>query len=195
MRLQTIIGVIIISTLLSGPFSLMSAVVRASTADEIAAKNAQIQEIQRQIDEYQKQIDAAHGQAVTLQSEVKSLNAQINQIALELKSLNLSIGNTTLQINDTQARIIQAQEKITKDQGSLAQYIRILYQNDQETLTSILIKNNTLSDFFNELNSVRTVQDELKVTIRNITDLKTSLEEQKQELEDKKAHHPQGTGP
>ena len=34
---------------------------------------------------------------------------------------------------------------------------------------------------------MRTVQDELKVTIRNITDLKTSLEEQKQELEDKKA--------
>src|SRR3989344_7217256 len=172
MRLQTIIGVTIISTLLGGSFSLMPATVRASTADEIAAKNAQIQEIQRQIDEYQKQIDAAHGQAVTLQSEVKSLNAQINQIALELKSLNLSIGNTTLQINDTQAKISEAQGKIGKDQDSLGQYIRLIYQNDQESLTSVLIKNDTLSDFFNELNSVKTIQDELKVTIISLNDLK-----------------------
>jgi len=159
----------------------------ADNTTEISSKNAQIQELQQQIDQYQQEINNYHGQAQTLQGEVNNLNAQINQIALELRSLNLSIGNTNLQINDTQAKISEAQGKIGKDQDSLGQYIRLIYQNDQESLTSVLIKNDTLSDFFNELNSVKTIQDELKVTIISLNDLKTNLEEQRQDLEDRKA--------
>jgi len=182
-RLYTKIGLIIFTLFLAGSFSLS---VRASTADDIAAKNAQIQQIQQQIETYQQQIDSVHNQALTLQGEIKSLDAQIGQMTLELKSLAISISSTTLQINDIQAQITIAEGKIADDQASLGQYLRLVYQNDQETLTSILIKNNTLSDFFNELNSVKTIQDDLKVTIDNIIGLKTSLEQQKQDLEDKK---------
>ena len=135
MKLKTLLaGAILLSLVFARP-------VVAATADEIAAKNAQIQEIQRQIDEYQRQIDTVRTQKASLEGELKSLNAQVNQITLELKSLNLSISNTNLQISDTQSKIGAAVVKISKDQSALAQYIRVLYQNDQETLTSILIKN------------------------------------------------------
>lgn len=160
--------------------------VKADTASEIADKNAQIQALQQQIAQYQQQIDAVHGQALTLQGQVNSLTAQINQITLELRSLALSISNTNAEITQTQGKITVAEGKIAKDQSSLGQYLRLVYQNDQESLPSILIKNNTLSDFFNELNSVQTIQDDLKTTIDNILGLKNSLEQQKQDLEDKK---------
>src|SRR3989344_6336714 len=174
---------IFMSALMASCFVLPAS---ADNTTEISSKNAQIQELQQQIDQYQQEINNYHGQAQTLQGEVNNLNAQINQIALELRSLNLSIGNTNLQINDTQAKISEAQGKIGKDQDSLGQYIRLIYQNDQESLTSILIKNDTLSDFFNELNSVKTIQDELKVAINNLTEFKTDLEQKKQDLEDRK---------
>src|SRR3989338_1845809 len=166
-------------------FSILPA--KAAVQDEIASRTRQIEELQRQIEQYQQQINNFRGQARSLQGEIGSLNAQINQINLELRSLALSISNTNLQISDTQEKIRIAETKILKDQDSLAQYLRIIYKKDQETLTSILIKNDTLSDFFNELNNVKTIQDELKLTINNLTDLKNDLEDKRQDLEDKKA--------
>lgn len=160
---------------------------RAAITDDVNQKNQQIEEIQRQIEQYQQQIDTIHDQALTLQGQVNTLNAQINKITLELKSLNLSIISTNLKINDTQSKITAAEIKIEKDQSALAQYLRVVYQNDQESLTSILVKNSTLSNFFNELNSVKTIQDQLRITIDNVIGLKDSLEQRKQDLDDQKA--------
>jgi len=159
----------------------------AAISDDIGQKNQQIEEIQRQVEQFQQQIDSARSKTITLQSEVSSLNAKISQITLEIKSLVLSISKTNLEIQDTQQRIKDAEEKISKGQTVLAQYLRVVYQNDQETLTAILLKHDTLSDFFNDINSVKTTQDELKITIDNIQELKTSLESKKQDLEDKRA--------
>ena len=160
---------------------------QAAITDDINQKNQQIEEIQRQIEQYQQQIDTIHGQTLTLQGQVNTLNAQMNKIILELKSLNLSITNTNLQINDTQSKITAAEIKIEKDQSALAQYLRVVYQNDQESLASILVKNDTLSNFFNELNSIKTIQDQIRITIDNVTGLKDSLEQRKQDLDDQKA--------
>lgn len=158
----------------------------AVTPEEIAQKNREIEEIQRQIEQYQQQINTARSQAATLQSEVAGLNAQISQITLAIKSLGLSISRTNLEIQSTQGKIKEAEDKIGKDQVILGQYLRVLHQNDQESLTTILLKNDTLSDFFNNLNSLKTTQDDLKVTITGMKELKASLEVQRAELEEKK---------
>ena len=160
--------------------------VLAVTPEEIAQKNREIEAIQKEIEQYQQQIEAIQPTKTTLQSEVANLNAKINKLNLEIKSLGLSIANTNSEVQSTQEKIKEAQNKIAKDQVVLGQYLRILYQNDQETLTSILLKHNVLSDFFGDLNSVKTTQDELRVAIDEIRALKASLEEKGQELEDKR---------
>jgi len=160
---------------------------KAAVIDEVNQKNSQIEEIQRQIDQFQREIDAVHSKTVTLQGEVAALNAKISQITLELRSLAISISKTNLEIQDTQSKINDAEEKILKNEVVLGQYLRIIYQNDQETLTTIIFKHDTLSDFFTDLNSVKTTQDDLKTTIKNIKELKDSLEAREQDLEDKKS--------
>lgn len=156
-----------------------------ATADTTSDTNQQIQSIQQQIDEYQQQIDTIHSQTVTLQGQITVLSAQINKNALELKSLALSISQTNLEIKNTQLKISDAESKISKDQVVLAQYLQLIYKSDQETLTSILLKNNNLSDFFNDLNSVKTNQDQLKTTIDSIKIVKVGLDADEQDLEDK----------
>ena len=157
-------------------------IVRADTTSDI---NQQIQSIQQQIDQYQQQIDAVHSQAVTYQGQIAVLTAQINQLTLQIKSLQLSISQTNTQIKDTQNKISDAEVAISQDQIVLAQYLRVVYQNDQETLTGILFKNNTLSGFFNDVNSISTTQDQLKTTLDGIKANDVSLNATEQELEDK----------
>ena len=158
----------------------------AAITDDINQKNSEIEEIQRQIEQYQQQIDSIQPTKATLQSEVANLNAKINQLNLEIKSLGLSITKTNFEVLSTQQKIKEAEDKIARNQVILGQYLRLLYQNDQETLTSILLKHDVLSDFFSDLNNVKTTQDELRIAIDDIQALKASLEERGQELEDKR---------
>ncbi len=159
----------------------------ASVQDEISARNKQIEEIQKQIDEYQKQIESAHGQSQTLQNEINNLNAKISQVQLEIRSLGLSINQTSSEINDTVGKINDAEGKLQKHRNALAQYIKIAYENDQRSLTEILFKNASLSNFFNDLNSIQTTQDNLSITIKDIKELKAQLEGHQANLEDKKS--------
>lgn len=158
---------------------------RAAIQDEIDAKNKQIEEIQTQIEEYQKQIDDARSQSQTLQNEINNLTNKINQVQLEIKSLGISINKTGLEIGATEIKIVDAGDKINKHKGALAQYIKIINENDQRSLTEILLKNQNLSDFFNDLNSIQTTQDNLKTAIDDIKALKGELEEHQANLEDK----------
>ncbi|MBP9822092.1 MAG: hypothetical protein KBC81_01450 [Candidatus Pacebacteria bacterium] len=156
-----------------------------SRAATTTGDSQQIQSIQQQIDEYQKQIDVIHSQTVSLQGQISGLNAQINQTTLVLKSLALLIAQTNRSIQETQAKISEAESQISKNQVVLAQYLQLVYKSDQESLTGILLKNNNLSDFFGDLNNIKTNQDNLKNIMDSIRSLKVSLDMVKQELENK----------
>ena len=156
-----------------------------SVQDEIDTRNKQIEEIQKQIDEYEKQIEGAQSQSQTLQNQINNLNAKINQVQLEIKSLSISINKTSLEIDTTETKIREAEDKINKHKNALGQYIKIINENDQRSLTEILLKNQNLSDFFNDLNSIQTTQDNLKTAIDDIKQLKGELEKHQSNLEEK----------
>lgn len=155
--------------------------------EEIASRQQQIEELQRQIAEYTKEIETNRLQARTLETEINGLNKQIGQIQLTIRSLELSIGQVTDEISDKEIGISDAEDKITKHRDAIAQFLKITYENDQKTLTEILLSNNNLSDFFTAINSVRTNQDKLQVTIDEMRRLKTDLEVQQESLREKKS--------
>lgn len=158
----------------------------AATADQIAEKNRQIEELQKQIEEYQQQIDANRSQAASLQGEINRLNALVNQVTLEIKSLGYSIDRTSLEIGNTQKQIEDALAKLEKHKGALGEYIRLAYEREGSTLTEVLLNNDTLSDFFSDLNNIKATQDNLRITIEDIKELKSELDAREEELEGNK---------
>ncbi|MCI0422554.1 MAG: lytic murein transglycosylase [Acidobacteria bacterium] len=183
----TIKRVAAVAVLTALPFFTFPTDVRAAVTDEISSKQQQIEELRRQIDELEGQIDQNQSKAATLDGEIKKLNALISKIAYEIRSLDISVDKTALEIGDTETKIASASEQINKHKGALAQYMRFAYEIDRHTLTEILLNHDTLSDFFNELNSVQNTQDSLRITIESIKGLKEDLGVQKEDLEEKKA--------
>lgn len=172
--------------MLSLSFLILPAISQAAVQDEIEAKQKQIEELQRQIDEYQKQIETTSTQSKTLEREIGRLNAQINEVGLSIRTLELSINKTSLEIGDTEEKISDAETKISRHKNALGQYLQLAYENDQKTLTEVLLNNQDLSDFFNKLNNIRVNQDNLQLTINDIKGLKGDLEIKQEQLEDKK---------
>lgn len=169
-------------------FSLLVPIAaHASISDDIAAKQRQIDELQRQIDAYQAQANDAGQVSQTLQSEIAKLNAQIGQISAQIRQLNASIDKTGLEVDQTVADIGDAEHKLDLHQKALAQYLRITDQNDQQSLALVLLKNSVLSDFFDYVHNIQRTQDNLRLTIRSVMDLRENLDQRRDDLQGQKA--------
>lgn len=160
--------------------------VQANIQEEIAERQKQIEELETQLELYQSQIDISRGQSRTLENEISQLSTKINQITLEIKGLELSVNKTRLEIGETEKKITESDLVLTKHKNALAQYLNIAYQNDQTTLTEILLNYENLSDFLNYLNDVQNTQDNLKTTIQSIKIIKSDLENHQESLENQK---------
>ncbi len=162
----------------------------ASVQEDIEIKNKQIDELRKQIDEYQSQIEQKNGLAKSLTNELDILNAKVSQIQAEIRSLSLSIDEAASEIDQTTAQIQDAEDKISKHRSGLASSLKTLDQTEQDNLMEIILKNETFSSFFNNLNNLQNTQENLKATIGKIKELKNDLKdkedkllEQKKELE------------
>lgn len=159
----------------------------ATVQDEIAARTKQIEELQLQINEYQKQILETSGKAQTLSGEISRLNAQIGKIQLEVKSLGLAIGQTDSEITTTQKSIYDTQAQMDTHKRALGQSLQTIYQIDQQNLTQILLRNNQISEFFDNMQNLDEVQNSLAVNIEALKTLKADLEEKQSSLQEKRS--------
>ena len=156
---------------------------------DILEREKQIEELERQKDEYQRQISEKQGEARTLQSEIFILDIEIKQIQVEIRKLDLVIQRTEAEIEDTVQKIDEALKKIDRIKKSLAEFIRIIYQSDQENLLAILLKNKDLSDFFSNVENIRTSQEKAQLTIKELKQLRFDLEERQERLEETEAEY------
>lgn len=185
--MSTKIGIFISIFLSLGLFALFNfSNVSASLQQEIAERERQIQELERQKQEFQQQINEKQGAAQTLKNEIFILDTQIKQLQLEIRSLDLAIQKTGIEINQTAEQIEDISQRIQNLKVSLAEFVRKVNQLDQESLLAILLKNRDLSDFFGNLEDIRSAQKKAQFTISDLKTLRGELQAKQEELSDKK---------
>ncbi|MBI2626965.1 MAG: lytic murein transglycosylase [Parcubacteria group bacterium] len=158
----------------------------AAVQDEINARQKQIEELEKQIADYQQKIDQNKGLARTLENEVSKLNNQIQGIQLEIKSLTLAIDNTSLGIQETNDQIQTSLIKTDKLKTAIAEFIRFTESNDQISLVALLLKHNSISEFFNNSDAIRNAQEQAQINIQQLRNLKLNLENEREQLETQK---------
>lgn len=149
---------------------------------EREALEVQLRELESQIDQYGDQIVSYQKQGKTLKGEISNLNNKISKINLEIKAINLTINQLDKKIGETQYQIVTTESDIDKNKESLAVLIKNLQASDQTSLIEVFLKSPKLSDFFNDVNNIILIQDNLQLTIAKITDLKGQLEDQRDKL-------------
>ena len=90
------------------------------------------------------------------------------------------------QIGDTEKSIQNTQEKVKDIQGKIAELLRMIYEYDQKSVIEILLEDNSLSDFFNELSGLEALNYQNQQLLENIKNLKTRLETEKKKIETEK---------
>jgi peptidoglycan hydrolase CwlO-like protein len=165
--------------LVSAPTISTSILAANNKSEERQMLESQLQELEKQISEYENQIKNYQKQGKTLKNEIDSLNAKIAKLNLEIKAINLKLNELNDKINDTEKQINITQDTIERRQNVLVELIKKVYLKDNESTLAIFLKNPKLSDFFTDLNNTILIQENLRITINQIKDLRQKLEEQK----------------
>lgn len=155
----------------------------AANVDELKRDlEAQIRQKQLEINQHQDKINETKQKSNTLNNEIQILESQISKIQTEVSQIDLTIQKSDLNIGEIDIQIDILEEKVNQGKSLLAEYIRTVAQYDQETLLEVILKNERFSDFFDAINALENVQEEIHKTLEIIKALRGDLEEQKAQL-------------
>ncbi|HDY73266.1 MAG TPA: hypothetical protein ENH86_01695 [Candidatus Jorgensenbacteria bacterium] len=153
---------------------------------EVAAERKQLEEqlleLEEKMAEQQKIIEEYRGKGQTLKGEINQINAQIYKLNLQIKAVTLSLQKLDRDIYETQRGINNTQNQIEQHKDALAASIQSLYETDNQTMVGILLQNDRISDFFNGINDLLLIQNNIRLSLDDIVSLRQELIEQKQEL-------------
>ncbi|HHD92505.1 MAG TPA: hypothetical protein ENL06_02700 [Candidatus Portnoybacteria bacterium] len=153
-----------------------------STSDLKTSLIQQEKEIEKEIQKAYSQIKGLKQKKITLQGEVSILDNQVKAILLEIKKTRLSIQEIDGRIYRKNLEIEKIQKKIDHYRDNLAYFLRSSYQLNQKSLIEILLGQNNLSGFFENINSIELINQEILNNLGKIKDSKKSLANEKGEL-------------
>lgn len=169
---------------------LITTISKADTIDELQAKidtaNKNRAALEKEITTYQNQLKTISDQSNTLQNTIKSLDVSTNKINTEVKLTQNNIDITTDTIDGTVIQITDKQQRINNGNLVIKEALKQTSEADSQSIWEILLSNQSLSDFWVEIENTIQVEAKISEQVASIKDIKTSLEKAKADLEKKK---------
>ena len=146
--------------------------------NELAQIEAQLADLLNKQKEQQKQTG-------TLKGDVDFLTSQINALKTKIKARAVAIAQLKVDIKDKTNTIASLSEKIAREHESLAQILRNTNEFDDENIVSLILSNESISDFYSDLESFNSIKQAVKASVDIINGMKEQTETAKQDLEKK----------
>jgi peptidoglycan hydrolase CwlO-like protein len=155
-------------------------------AQEKASLEQELKALEDQIAQYDQDITKTAQEKNTLQNQISLLKKKIDKLNLQIKQGNVMIKDLGVQIKDTENSVQQTSLKIDDSKNKLSDILRTVYEEDQKSVSEILLSGKTLSDFFDNLVALEVLNSEKQDLLKEIKNLKTELEAQKESLDQEK---------
>lgn len=161
------------------PFSRTYAEPPENVQKQIDKKNAEIKKLEAEAQKYRTTIDTLDQTANTLQTRIKVVDNTVKRLDANIRITDAKIVRTNLEIKELSRDIAVKADSIARARDRLIHLVTGVAAADQETPLEILMKNETLSSFFDAVDQVVSIQ-------ASIHDLLADLREARQELSDRK---------
>jgi len=122
----------------------------------------------------------------TLQNKIYSLNKKIQNLDYQIYESSLVIKDLEIQIDDTSQSIEETTANIEESKRQLVGILRSINEKDQKSVIEILLAEEDISDFFDDLVALEILNSKNKDLLKDIKLLKTNLIDEKQALSGEK---------
>ncbi len=155
-----------------------------------------IRDLEKQSEIYKKNIEMKKVQQITLNNELDILDTKISIVQNVRERTQLKIREVNLEIQSAELEVLRQEANIENQKERIAEFIRIIYQLDQQTPLEILFLHNSISDYFNQVKFIKKIEyqvqgilDELQINKQILKGDKKILENKGLELENFKKQY------
>ncbi len=141
---------------------------------------------EQQSDYYEGKVSEKQKEKKTLENKVYVLRNKINKLNSDIYTSNLMIKDLGIQIDDTQESIGVTTGKIGQSQERLAELLRLIEEQDRRSLLEVMLEEEELSDFFDELAALESLSSKNQELLINVRALKGHLEDEEENLSEEK---------
>jgi len=142
--------------------------------------------IQVQINNYRQNIADIKQQNKTLKRDILLMDAEIDSIGLQIEKIGLAVEETEAEIADTDINIAMIESRTDQEKKILTQYIRIMYDFDQQDLLATILTSGKLSDVFERVSAFQDVQQKIQESMVSVKQMRADLEADRADLENKR---------
>jgi peptidoglycan hydrolase CwlO-like protein len=132
----------------------------------------------------EKEVAQTAQEKKTLKNQVSSLDKKVKDLSYQINQSNLSIKNLNFQIGDTNESIDKTSNDIEDQKRKIALVLQAACEEDQKSDLEIILANDTLSDFYDNLVYLENLSSKNHDLLTQIEDMKSYLQTQKSSLED-----------
>lgn len=136
---------------------LMSLHVFADTQDKIDATNQKIDDLTQQKEDAEQQIEDLNQQKNEMEGKLSGLNQKLSDVSSSLEEVQNNIAEKKKEIEDTKAALVKAEEKSASQYESMKLRIQFMYENGDQSFTTLLFESKSISDLLNKTDYVKEI--------------------------------------
>ncbi len=170
------------------PVSSVASLAAAGQPSEAERKvlEQQLTDIEGQISQYESTVSNYKKQGKTLQSEIDRLNTKIKKLNLQMKAIEISITKLDEDIVENKTKVTVVEQDLDFNKRALQRTLQQIRERDAAGLFEVLLKNPDLSGFVNDLNNLMVFQDNLRLGVEKISNLRVELVTEQEALAEKR---------
>jgi membrane-bound lytic murein transglycosylase B len=163
---------------------------QAQSADDVAARQAQLQaqlnQIEAEIAAQQQILGNKQKEGVSITRDIAILDAKIKEAKLKIQAHNIAIQQLGKDITVKTQVIGSLSDQIDEGKQSLSVIIKKTDEIDRFSLPEILLSKADFSEFFSDIGSYQSLQDSLKKFFGVVETAKAQTEDEKAALDQKR---------
>jgi murein DD-endopeptidase MepM/ murein hydrolase activator NlpD len=152
---------------------------------DIQAKQSEIEAIQEKQEVYSKIIAQKQGERASLSNQLAILENRLAKAELDIENTNIEIDRVGLEIKKVDLEIQDKDKKINQQKEHLTSVLQLIQRQDSSSLLEVLLLNNSLADFVNQVKYLEDINDEIGESLDALNQYKAQLKEQKDILVEK----------
>ena len=152
---------------------------------QIESQRKQLELIQKNQKEYSDLIKSKSEEKDSLQNQLDILDSRFKKAELETEEVKLEISKNNLEIKKIAIDIDNNSDKIDKDKNRIENLLKFLYKQNKTTPIEIVLLNNSITDFINQVQYLEDTNRELGDSLKSLKETKELLENQEKTLKEK----------
>lgn len=157
--------------------------------DAIAAKKAKIKQLEESIAGYKTKIKQKRLESVSLSNQMAIIDNRVSQVELDIEATEEKLDSLNLEMEALGLSIKDKEKTMDKQKVMLSELIRTIHYSDGKSYLEIAAAYDNFSDFYNQLQYVESIENDLGKSVQALRGVKEELEDKKNQTEERKTSY------